>query len=92
MKKINIVDIVFPSLFISVISAVLADSFYGKTEIAEQYLLGNFLSQISKVSLSLSIIFTVLYLLFAFFLRDLLNAVSETYRYQEKPTKRKGKK
>ncbi len=64
IDKIEFKKIILGSLLIAFITSVISDVTYGKAALAEEYMIGQFLSTISHLSLSLVTIFVIMWIMF----------------------------
>ena len=73
--RINFKKIIFWLLGISFSSAAISDLIYGKSELAREYLIGQFINQIFSVSVSFASVLCLLYFIFQFLLKDFFEAM-----------------
>lgn len=58
-------------LGISLSSAIISDIVYGKIELAEEYLIGQFITQIFRVSMSFTFVLCLLWFMFEMFFNEI---------------------
>jgi len=63
-------------------SAVLSDIIYGKSELANEYLIGQFIGQIFSISMSLAVVLSLLGILFKITFKDLFEQILNYPRMQ----------
>ncbi len=71
IHKIQFKKIISVSLLVAFITSVISDVAYGKAALAQEYMIGQFLSTISALALSLVTIFVIFWLMFKFILKYL---------------------
>jgi len=82
LNEINFKKIIFGALLVSFITSAISDLSYGKIALAEEYMIGNFLSAIAGFGISITILFTMLWIMYELFFKWFLEEfLGNGYRY-----------
>ncbi len=68
--RINLKKYILWLLGISLGSAILSDTIYGKAEFAGEYLIGQFIGEIFRVTISLAVVLCIVWFLFRVVFQD----------------------
>lgn len=85
--KIKFKETIIRLLGIAFISAVLSDVIYGKSELANEYLIGQFIGQIFNISMALAVVLLILGVLYKVIFSELLDQMVGCPRMQSSTKK-----
>lgn len=74
--KLNFRETITWLLSIAFVSAIISDSIYGKVEVAKEYLIGQFIEQIFRVSMSFAFILCLFWLMLELFLKEFFETMN----------------
>lgn len=74
--KFDYKNLIIKLLSIAFISAVISDYFYGKSELANEYLIGQLLGQIFSISLVIIFLICIIWFIYTF-MKTVLNPMIE---------------
>ncbi len=82
---------IFILLGTSFVLSILSDLIYGNIALAEEYMVGMFISGLSQLSMSLAIVLAILYLMIRVIFKDYINQMFRyhDWKYREEAPKSK---
>lgn len=92
--NINFKEYISWLLGIALTSAILSDIIYGKSELANEYLIGQLIGQVFSMSMSFVFVLCLFWFMFKLFLKDFFECMfySSKINYVKPISKKRGKK